>query len=575
MKFSDTPLLYQVLPAWRARVVLIALLLAFFALIGRAVYLQAVNRTFLQVEGDKRYARTISLVASRGRVLDRHGDVLAVSAPVKSLYIISAQAKALTPEQLRRAASLLEMKPADLSQKIATEKGFIASRQVSPEVAGQMEVMKLPGFNFESEFHRYYPTGEQAAHMLGFTSVDEVGLAGIEQALNRELTGEDGERQVLKDRRGQIIDDLVEVDPAKDGKDVTLALDSKIQYLAFNRLRQAVTDNKAKAGSVVVLDAGTGEVLALVNLPTYNPNNRGNANKEQLRNRALVDTFEPGSTMKPFTIALGLESGKYRPETRVDTQGGRMSIGSATIHDSHEGGMMSVSQVIQKSSNVGASKIALSLPPEAMWQMFSTLGFGSRPHLGFPGEASGILRPWKNWRPIEQATMSFGHGISVSLLQLANAYLVFARDGDMIPISLTRADGSQTKGRQIFSPRTAQEVRAMLESVVQPGGTAPQAAIPGYRVAGKTGTAHKLEGGHYADKYVASFVGFAPVSKPRLIIAVMVDEPSAGKYYGGEVAAPVFADIMADALRALGVAPDAPLKPLQLAKNAGYVKESM
>lgn len=575
MKFSDTPLLYQVLPAWRARVVLVTLLLAFFALIGRSVYLQTVKRDFLQDEGDKRYAQTISLLANRGRVLDRHGDVLAVSAPVKSLYINSTQAKAVTRDQWLHAAVMLEMNPQDLLHRASTEKGFIAKRQVPPDIGEQLQAMKLPGFIFESEFHRFYPTGEVAAHMLGFTSVDEEGLAGIEQALNPELTGKDGERQVLKDRRGQVIDDLVEVDPAKDGKDVVLALDNKIQYLAYSRLKQAVTDNKAKAGSVVVLDVQTGEVLAMVNLPTYNPNNRGNASKDQLRNRALMDTFEPGSTMKPFTIALGLESGKYRPDTRVDTQGGRMSIGTATIHDSHEGGMMSVSQVIQKSSNVGASKIALSLPPESMWRMFATLGFGSRPHLGIPGEASGILRPWKNWRPIEQATMSFGHGISVSLLQLANAYLVFARDGDMVPISLTRVSAIPAQGRQIFSPRTAQEVRAMLETVVQPGGTAPQAAIAGYRVAGKTGTAHKLEAGHYADKYVASFVGFAPVSKPRLIIAVMVDEPSAGKYYGGEVAAPVFAEIMSDALRALGVAPDAPLKPLQLAKDAGYVKESM
>jgi cell division protein FtsI (penicillin-binding protein 3) len=355
-----------------------------------------------------------------------------------------------------------------------------------------------------------------------------------------------------------------------------LAMDSKIQYLAYAQLRDCVAENKAKGAGIVVLDVKTGEVLALVNFPTYNPNNRERLSGAQLRNRAVTDTFEPGSTLKPFTVALGLESGKYRPDTIIQTGNGHLTIGKATVHDSHPGGAMTVAQVIQKSSNVGASRIALTLPPEDMWNNFESLGFGNPPKLGFPGEATGRVRPWKYWRPIEQATMSFGHGISVSLIQLARAYEVFARDGDMLPVSLRRVEGPAPAGKQVLSPETARQIRAMLEMVVQPGGTATKAAIPGYRVAGKTGTAHKLEGGHYAERrYIASFVGFAPASDPRLIVAVMVDEPSAGKYYGGEVAAPVFARVMSGALRTLGVAPDAPLKPLQYAVKVEDVKESM
>ena len=575
MKFTHTPLLSQLLPAWRARFVLLMLMLAFAALVGRSLYLQGMDTNFLQRKGESRYGRVIELSATRGRISDRNGDPLAVSAPVKSIWAIPEFAQ-VTPAQTRDLAMLLEMDVRDVSRRLAMDKDFVfLKRQIPPEVAARVTAMKLAGVYQQAEYRRFYPSGEVTAHLLGFTGVDDAGQEGMELAFNKQLTGAAGSRRVIKDRRGEIVEDVQSVKPPRDGSDITLSVDSKIQYLAYANLKQCIADNKAKAGGIVVLDVKTGEVLALVNAPTYNPNNREKLTGAQLRNRALTDTFEPGSTMKPFTIALGLESGKFRPNTLIATGAGHFTIGKATIHDSHPDGTLTVSQVIQKSSNIGASKIALSLSPESMWNNFEALGFGSTPKLGFPGESPGHVRPWQYWKPIEQATMSFGHGISVSLLQLAHAYEVFARDGDMLPLSLVRVEGPAPAGKQVLSPETARQVRAMLELVVQPGGTATKAAIPGYRVGGKTGTAHKLEGSHYSNHYIASFVGFAPASDPRLIVAVMIDEPSAGKYYGGEVAAPVFAQVMAGALRTLGVASDAPLVPTQYAGKVEDVKESM
>ncbi len=575
MKFTHTPLLSQLLPAWRARFVLLMLMLAFGALVGRSLYLQGMDTDFLRQKGESRYGRVIELSATRGRIADRNGDPLAVSAPVKSIWAIPEYAQ-LSPAQTRDLASVMEMDVRDISRRLAMDKDFVfLKRQIPPETAAKVTAMKLPGVYQQAEYRRFYPSGEVTAHLLGFTGVDDAGQEGMELTFNKQLTGAPGSRRVIKDRRGQIIEDVRSVKPPRDGSDIALSVDSKIQYLAYASLKQCITENNAKAGGIVVLDAKTGEVLALVNLPTYNPNNREKLTGAQLRNRALTDTFEPGSTMKPFTIALGLESGKYRPNTLIATGAGHLTIGKATVHDSHAAGTLTVAQVIQKSSNVGASKIALTLPPEGMWDMFDSLGFGNVPKLGFPGASSGHVRPWQHWKPIEQATMSFGHGISVSLLQLAHAYEVFARDGDMLPLSLVRVDGPAPAGKQVFSPETARQVRAMLEMVVQPGGTATKAAIPGYRVGGKTGTAHKLEGGRYSNHYIASFVGLAPVSDPRLIVAVMIDEPSNGKYYGGDVAAPTFAQVMAGALRTLGVASDGPLVPLQYAGKVEDVKESM
>lgn len=574
IKFSKSPLLSERLPPWRQRLVLVLLLGAFVALIGRSLYLQGFNNEFLGDKGRARFERVIDISATRGRITDRNGDVLAVSTPVRSIWAIPEDAQ-LAPAQARSLATLLDIDVREVTRKLASEREFVyVKRQLPPELADRVTALKLPGIHQKDEYRRYYPAGEVAAHMLGFTGIEDAGQEGIELAFNSELSGKPGSRRVIKDRRGNVVEDVESIHPPLEGRDIVLALDSKLQYLAYSHLKQALEEHRAKAGGVVVLDARSGEILALANLPTYNPNNRVRLSGAQLRNRALTDSFEPGSTMKPFTAALALEKGKVRFDTPIQTAPGKMTIGTATIHDAHMHGVLTVAQVIQKSSNVGAAKLALSMKPEEMWTMFDSLGFGAPLKLGFPGEVGGRLRPAKTWRPIEQATMAYGHGISVTLIQLARAYQAFARDGDLLPLSLARLDTPPQNGKQVFSAQTAREVRAMLEMAVLPGGTAPKAQIAGYRVAGKTGTAHKIEGGSYANKYVASFVGFAPVSDPRLIIAVMIDEPSNGKYYGGDVAAPVFAQVMAGSLRTLGVAPDAPLKPL-LMTSAEPVKEEM
>jgi cell division protein FtsI (penicillin-binding protein 3) len=557
-KFAESPVLKLRLPAWRSRLMALSILSCFAVLIGRSFYLQVLNNDFLQEKGDSRYRRDLEISASRGRIADRNGDVLALSTPMKSVWAIPADAR-LTPQQTKQLAALLEIEVKELSRKLASDKPFIfLQRQLPPDVGDQVAALKLPGIGLDKEYRRYYPSGEMTAHIVGFTGVDGKGLEGVELAYQSQLLGHSGSRSVIKDRRGQIVEDVGSVKPPQDGKDIRLSLDAKIQYLAYSHLKQAVTDFKAKAGGAVVIDAKTGEILALANWPTYNPNNRERLSGAQLRNRALTDTFEPGSTLKPFTIAQALESGKVRFDTVINCAPGRLTIGNATISDAHPHGPLTVAQVIQKSSNVGAAKIAAMLSAQQMWGMFDAVGFGQVSSLGFPGEVSGRLRPWKSWRPIEQATMSYGHGISVSLMQLARAYTVFAREGDMIPLTLTRADSNPIGSTPVFSQQTAREVRAMLEMAVQPGGTAPKAKIAGYRVAGKTGTSHKLEGGQYARKYVASFVGFAPASDPRLIVAIMIDEPGSGQHYGGDVAGPVFASVMSGALRTLGVASDLP-----------------
>jgi cell division protein FtsI (penicillin-binding protein 3) len=567
-KFTESPLLELRLPAWRSRLMALLILFSFVVLIGRAFYLQILDTDFLQEKGESRYRRDIEITASRGRIADRHGDVLAISTPMRSIWAVPPAVQ-LSAEQTQQLAALLETDAQALTRKLTTDKPFVfLRRQIPPPVAAQVAALKLPGIGQDQEYRRFYPTGEMTAHMVGFTGVDDKGLEGAELAFHGKLLGTPGSRSVIKDRRGQIVEDVGSIKPPQDGEDINLALDSKVQYLVYSQLKQAIADSKAKAGGAVVLDVRTGEILALANWPTYNPNNRTNLSGAQLRNRALTDTFEPGSTLKPFTIALAMDTGKVRFDTPINCAPGRLRIGNATISDTHRYGVLSVAEVIQKSSNVGASKIAAMLPAQAMWEMFEGVGFGQVPGLGFPGAVSGRLRPWKTWRPIEQATMSFGHGISVSLIQLARAYTVFARDGDLVPLSLTRVASSRPRGEQVFSPQTAREVRAMLEMAVRPGGTAPRAQIPGYRVAGKTGTARKLEGGRYSTKkYVASFVGFAPASDPRLVVAVMIDEPR-GKYYGGEVAAPIFAAVMAGTLRTLGIAPDAPLEVAQSGKPA-------
>jgi cell division protein FtsI (penicillin-binding protein 3) len=396
------------------------------------------------------------------------------------------------------------------------------------------------------------------AHVVGFTGIEDNGQEGIELAAQSRLAGAPGSRRVIKDRRGRIVEDVEGVRAPRDGEEVTLAIDQRLQFIAHRELKAAVEANRAKGGSVVIVDARTGEVLALVNQPDYNPNNRSNVTGAQTRNRSVTDLFEPGSTMKPFPVAAALEAGVVTPETMIQTGAGTMTLGGWTISDTHANGLISVSQVIQKSSNIGAAKIMLALPPERMGTLYRDLGFGAAPDTGFPGEAKGMVRPWAKWKPIEQATMAYGHGISVSLLQLARAYTIFTNEGQLLPLSLMKRD-ARPIGKPIFKRETVLDLTRMMEMAVMPGGTAPRAQVPGYRVAGKTGTAHKAEAGTYAEhKYVSSFVGFGPVADPRFIVAVMIDEPAGVKYYGGDVGAPVFSSVMGAALRMASVPPDAP-----------------
>jgi cell division protein FtsI (penicillin-binding protein 3) len=571
--FSASPVLAVKLPVWRSRIVLFSLFAAFLALAGRALWLQGISTEFLQKQGESRYARTLELPATRGKITDRSGQVLASSIPVKAIWAIPDDVLAAPKDKLRDLAKLLEMSESELHKKLDSDRNFVyLKRQVEQEISDKIVKLGIPGIQTRKEYKRYYPEGEVMAHVVGFTNVEDAGQEGMELAFQKNLAGITGSRRVIKDRLGRIVEDIESIREPHDGKDLTLSIDSKIQYIAFSQLKEAVEKHKAKAAGIVVLDAKTGEVLALANLPTYNPNNRSVLTGAQLRNRVLTDTFEPGSTMKPFTVALGLESKLITPSTTIQTAPGRITIGKATIGDAHAHGVLTIAQIIEKSSNVGTAKIALQMEPQQMWEMFTTVGFGQQPKFGFPGAVAGRVRPYKSWRPIEQATMSYGHGISVSLIQMARSYMIFARDGEMIPLTFQKSTDHPI-GQRVITEKTARAMREMLEMAAGPGGTAPKAQVPGYRVAGKTGTAHKLSGGQYVNKYVASFVGFAPVSDPRIIIAVMVDEPSNGMHYGGDVAAPIFSAVAANALRAMNVAPDSTVTNIIIPPNA--VQESM
>jgi cell division protein FtsI (penicillin-binding protein 3) len=563
------------LPAWRARLLLGGLCGAFALLALRALYLQAVKTDFLQEKGDARYARVLEVPATRGRILDRSGEALAVSTPVKSIWAIPSDLS-LRPGDKRKLAALLGISANELQKKLSgAARDFVyLKRQLPPEAADAVLKLRLAGIYEQREYRRYYPAGEVTAQLVGFTGVDDAGQEGLELAYQQALGGRAGSRRVIKDRLGQVVEDVQSIRAAQDGTDLTLSIDGKIQSLAYSALKAAVERHHARAGALVALDVRTGEVLALANVPSFNPNNRARLSGEQLRNRAITDLFEPGSTLKPFTIALALESGKVGPRTIIATAPGRMTLARYTIRDVHPAAALTVTQVLQKSSNVGAAKLALAMPREAEWDFYRRLGFGAAPELAFPGAAAGRLRPYRSWRPIEQATMAYGMGISLSLLQLARAYTIFANDGELVPLTLVKSERA-APGEKLISAATARAVRNMLEAAVQPGGTGPRARIVGWRVAGKTGTAHKQQnGGYAADKYLASFVGLAPVSSPRLIVAVMIDEPAGSQYYGGSVAAPVFAQVMQGALRLLGVPHDAPLEPLDLPASDDELRES-
>ncbi len=547
------------LPPWRSRTLLALLLLSLCALVARAVYLQGIHNDFLQQKGDARYGRVIDIHAHRGMITDRHGEPLAISTPVESVWASPPDVEA-TPQQIKQLAQIVGMNVKEVKSRILDSKrDFVyLKRLLPPEQAGKIMGLEIPGVALQREYRRYYPAGAVTSHLLGFTDLDDNGQEGLELAFQKGLAGQVGSQRVIKDRRGHVVEDVASIRLPKSGSDLVLSIDSKMQYLAYREIQQAVEQHRAKSGSIVMLDANSGEVLALANWPSYNPNNRAKPELNILRNRAVTDLFEPGSTMKPFTVAAALDSGKISPTTRINTEHGVMIVDGRRIHDTHPEAMLTVAQIIQKSSNIGTAKIALLLNPETLWRNLDAGGFGEVTGSAFPGEVEGKLRDYKTWRSIDQATLSYGHGISVSLLQLTRAYTLFANGGELLPVSLLKLD-KPVSGQKVISAATAQQVLDMLELAVQWAGTAPLAQINGYRVAGKTGTAHKLEGGRYVDRYVSSFVGLAPASNPRLIVAVMIDEPSGKEYYGGLVAAPVFSNVMGAALHLLNIPNDAPL----------------
>jgi cell division protein FtsI (penicillin-binding protein 3) len=566
--FSKSPVLAVRLPDWRSRVVLFVLFAAFLALAGRALWLQGVSNQFLQKQGASRYERTLELPATRGKIFDRNGIVLASSLPVKAVWAIPEDVKQSPPDKLRELAQLLGMPQAELLKKLDSDRTFVyLKRQVEMDVIAKIEKLGIDGIDTRKEYKRYYPLGEVMAHIVGFTNVEDVGQEGIELAQQKNLVGQIGSRRVIKDRLGRIVEDVGLSREPHDGRDLTLSVDSKLQYIAFNSVKDAVEKFHAKAGAAVVLDVHTGEVLALANWPTYDPNDRSHLTGEQLRNRVITDTFEPGSTLKPFTVALALDKGLVKPATLFDTGNGRYQTGGHTIRDTHPHGVISVSQIIQVSSNIGTTKISELLSAQEMWEMFTKVGFGQAPRFGFPGAAAGRVRPYKSWPIVTKANMSFGQGISMSLLQLARAWLIFARDGDIIPLSFQKVT-DKPLGLQVISPKTAAQIRTMVESVVSPEGTAPQAQIAGYRVGGKTGTAQKVINGRYSQThYVGNFAGIVPMSNPRFVIAVMIDDPQGAGHVGGIVAAPTFATLAANALRAANIPPDSSVTDISIPEH--------
>ena len=560
--YTSSPLLASKTPVWRSKMIVAFIALAFAGLAGRAAYIQIYANAFFQRQGEVRFARTLELPANRGRILDRNGLILASSVPASSIWAIPEDVEA-SPAQLAQLAKLLEMPLAELSRKLGNEdKTFVwIKRQLEEPVAQKISALNIKGIYQRKEYKRKYPEGETIAHVVGFTNVEDHGQEGIELTFDKDLAGKAGSRRVIKDRLGRVVEGVGEQVPPVAGKDIQLSVDSKVQFFAYQKLRDAVLTHKAKAGSVVVLDTTTGEVLALANYPSYVPDRRQNLTGEQLRNRAITDTFEPGSTMKPITVAIALEAGRVKPQTLIETGPGRFSLGGFTISDTHNYGTLTVEGVIQKSSNVGALKIAQRMTPHEMWDTYVALGYGQKPQIQFPGAVTGRLRPWKSWRPVEQATMAYGYGLSASLFQMAHSYTAFAHDGQIIPVTMLKS-GEPAIGVQVFSAENSRAVRHMLQMAAAPGGTGPLAQTVGYSVGGKSGTAHKQVGKGYAsNKYRAWFTGMAPIEAPRIVVAVMIDEPSNGKYFGGIVAAPVFSEVVQQTLRMMGAEPDISVKP--------------
>ncbi|NKJ50040.1 cell division protein [Burkholderia sp. SG-MS1] len=559
---AKNPLLAARLPAWRSRFIVLLVFGAFAALAGRALWVQVVNRDFYIDQGQKRYQRTIELDATRGRIVDRNGSMLAVSLATYEIWATPRQVDETAAVPL---AKLLDLPLAELRRRLNGDKSFVLlKRQVDADTAAQLSRLGLAGITQIADSKRFYPEGESAAHVVGFTDIEDNGQEGVELAANEHLLGVPGQREVIRDRLGRVVSETRPLVPARNGETIHLTIDRRIQQLAYGQLKEAIAKHHAEAGSVVVLDARNGEILALANYPSFDPNDRARLTGRQLRNRAVVDTFEPGSTIKPLVVALSIDEGKVRPQSMIDTAPGWYKIGPAVIHDTSNHGVMTVSEAVQKSSNIALAKLALNLPAETIWTKYQQYGLGLRPELTFPGVASGKVRPYKRWRPIEQATMAYGYGLSASLLQMAQIYTAYAGDGTMQRVSLLRngahaAAPSVDTDLAVTKPATARAIRAMLEMATGEGGTGRAAAVAGYRIGGKTGTARKQVGATYAkNRYRALFVGMAPMSDPRLIVAVMIDDPAGKAFYGGTVAGPVFSEVTGGALQLLGVPPDAP-----------------
>ncbi len=563
--FSTTPNLVLRLPMWRSRLMLFLLFVVFTLLLIRAFWIQGPGNAFYEAKAVRGTQRELELPASRGKILDRNGQVIATSLEAKSVIAYNDTVPDdLVAEKVQKLASLLQMSEYDLRKKLKEErKQVFLKRQVNPDVAQQIKKLEIPGIGLNNEYRRFYPEGEAMAHVVGFTNVEDRGQEGMELSREKDLAGHPGQRRVVVDRLGRVVEDVAIEQFPQNGKDLQLSIDSKIQYLAYNAVKSAVLEHHAKAGGAVVLDTQTGEILALANYPSYNPNDRRNLSGEQLRNRVLTDTFEPGSTIKPLTISAALEKGAVTPNTNM-VIGAKYLVGPKPITDTHPYSNLSVAEIIQKSSNIGTAKIAMNyLSSEEMWEMYTAVGFGQSPKIGFPGAVAGTVHPFKKWMPTDQARIAFGYGISASLFQVARAYTIFARDGDLVPLTIERSPEFKS-GTKVISAKTATEMRSMLETVTEPGGTAVKAQADGYRVGGKTGTAHKLVGKGYGNSYRAYFAGIAPISAPRIVVAVMIDEPTGGSHYGGDVAAPVFSTIVSETLRTLNVIPDTKIKQMVL-----------
>jgi cell division protein FtsI (penicillin-binding protein 3) len=549
---------------WRAYVLVGVLVCGATALVYRAVNLTLVDHTFLAKEGDARFSRVVQIAAHRGTITDRYGEPLAVSTPVDSIWV-NPKELALAPDQLPRLAAALKLDRQELARRITSnlDRDFLyLARHREPSEAQRIKALGIPGVYLSREYRRYYPSGEVAGHILGFTNVDDAGQEGLELAFDHWLAGENGAKRVIQDRYGRIVQDVDSIRPARPGRDLVLSIDLRIQYLAYRELKAAIRDQRASSGSIVVLDIATGEVLAMVNQPAYNPNDREHMAPGTYRNRAATDIFEPGSVMKPFVVAAAIASGKYDDRSIVDTSPGFIQVGKGTkpIEDEHNLGAINIATILQKSSNVGMAHIALSLPPELIWNTLARLGFGQVTTSGFPGESAGLMPQLSQLRPVGIASMSRGYGLAVTPLQLAHAYATVGARGVVRPISFVRVD-SAPGGQRVLDEHTCVELTHMLESVVEAeGATGRRAAIPGYRVSGKTGTAWTAAaGGYYSDHFRAVFGGVAPTTNPRLAALVVLDDPSAGQHQGGAVSAPVFSAVVGQTLRLLAVAPDEPI----------------